>query len=168
MLKVLIKRNVKLFFKDKGMFLTSLITPVILLVLYATFLGNIYRDSFQQGLPEFVKLSEELLDGLVGGQLISSLLAVSCITVAFCSNILMVQDKANGTIKDLSISPVKKSTLALSYYFATLAIPFNSFWIYSREAILAMVCSTLRRVVLSELNSESSQRLVSPSEKYLS
>ena len=31
MLKVLIKRNVKLFFKDKGMFLTSLITPVILL-----------------------------------------------------------------------------------------------------------------------------------------
>ena len=29
----LIKRNIKLFFKDKGMFFTSLITPVILLVL---------------------------------------------------------------------------------------------------------------------------------------
>ena len=50
----------------------------------------------------------------------SSILAVSCVTVAFSSNMLMVQDKANGTIKDLSISPVKKSTLALSYYFATL------------------------------------------------
>ena len=36
MLAILIKRNVKLFFKDKGMFFTSLITPVILLVLYAT------------------------------------------------------------------------------------------------------------------------------------
>ena len=33
----LIKRNVKLFFKDKGMFLTSLITPAILLVLYVIF-----------------------------------------------------------------------------------------------------------------------------------
>ena len=40
-LKALIKRNTKLFFKDKGMFLTSLITPAILLVLYATFLGNL-------------------------------------------------------------------------------------------------------------------------------
>lgn len=36
-LKALVARNVKLYFKDKGMFLTSLITPVILLVLYATF-----------------------------------------------------------------------------------------------------------------------------------
>ena len=40
-LKALIKRDTKLFFKDKGMFFTSLITPVILLVLYATFLANI-------------------------------------------------------------------------------------------------------------------------------
>ena len=51
----LIKRNIKLFFKDKGMFLTSLITPVILLVLYTTFLGNVYRDSFTMNLPETVK-----------------------------------------------------------------------------------------------------------------
>ena len=36
----LIKRNTKLYFKDKGMFISSLITPMILLVLYATFLGN--------------------------------------------------------------------------------------------------------------------------------
>ena len=39
------KRNIKLFFKDKGMFFTSLITPVILLVLYSTFLAKVYRDN---------------------------------------------------------------------------------------------------------------------------
>src|SRR5699024_4468630 len=61
-----------------------------------------------------------LIEGLVGGQLISSILAVSCVTVAFCSNFLMVQDKANGTIRDLRISPVKSATLSLSYYVATL------------------------------------------------
>lgn len=116
----LTRRNIILFFKDKGMFFTSLITPAILLVLYATFLGNIYKDSFLSSLPEGLTLAEDLIDGLVGGQLMSSILAVSCVTVAFSSNMLMVQDKANGTIKDLSISPVKKSTLALSYYFATL------------------------------------------------
>lgn len=117
---VLIKRNIKLFFKDKGMFFTSLITPAILLVLYATFLGNVYRDTFTAGLPQGVTLDEGIIDGLVGGQLISSILAVSCITVAFCSNFLMVQDKVNGTIKDLRISPVKPATLSISYYIATL------------------------------------------------
>lgn len=117
---VLIKRNIKLFFKDKGMFFTSLVTPAILLVLYATFLGNVYRDTFTAGLPQGVTLDEGIIDGLVGGQLISSILAVSCITVAFCSNFLMVQDKVNGTIKDLRISPVKPATLSVGYYIATL------------------------------------------------
>lgn len=120
MLKGLLKRNVKLFFKDKGMFFTSLITPAILLVLYATFLGNVYRDSFTSNLPAGLEISEELIEGCVGGQLISSILAVSCVTVAFCSNMLMVQDKANGSRKDLMIAPVKSSTLAMSYYLATL------------------------------------------------
>lgn len=116
----LIKRNIKLFFKDKGMFFTSLITPAILLVLYVSFLGNVYRNSFTPNLPETLKISENIIEGLVGGQLISSILAVSCVTVAFCSNFLMVQDKANGTIKDLRISPVKSATLSMSYYIATL------------------------------------------------
>lgn len=120
---LLIKRNVKLFFKDKGMFFTSLITPAILLVLYATFLGEVYRDTFTSNLSSFTSandIAEKLINGLVGSQLISSILAVSCVTVAFCSNFLMVQDKATGTIKDLRISPIKSSVLAFSYYVATI------------------------------------------------
>ena len=116
----LIKRNVKLYFKDKGMFFTSLITPMILLVLYATFLKNVYEDSFTANLPAVLAMEQKLINGLVGGQLISSILAVSCVTVAFCANFLMVQDKANQTLRDLRISPVKGSQLAVSYYVATL------------------------------------------------
>lgn len=121
---ILIKRNIKLYFKDRGMFFTSLITPMILLVLYATFLGNVYRDSFVSGLPEGLSVPGDVIEGLVAGQLISSLLAVSCITVAFCSNFLMVQDRANGSIRDLMISPVASSKLAVSYYIATLSSTF--------------------------------------------
>ena len=120
-IKALLKRNVKLFFKDKGMFFTALITPMILLVLYVSFLGNIYRDSFKASLPEGIEISEEIIAGGVGGQLVSSILAVSCVTVAFCSNMLMAQDKATGARRDLTVSPVKTSYLALSYYLATLA-----------------------------------------------
>ena len=119
-LLVLLKRNIKLFFKDKGMFFTSLITPAILLVLYATFLGDVYRDSFLMNLPAGFFATEDLVDGCVGAQLISSILAVSCVTVSFCSNMLMVQDKANGTKRDLTVSPVRPSVLAVGYYVATL------------------------------------------------
>lgn len=38
-LHALIRRNCKLFFKDKGMFITSLITPAVLLVLYTDLPG---------------------------------------------------------------------------------------------------------------------------------
>ena len=116
----LIRRNCKLFFEEKGMFFTSLITPLILLVLYATFLANVYRDSFASALPGFFQVSDQLIDATVGGELFSSLLAVSCVTVSFCCNMLMVQDKVSGARRDLTVTPVKKSTLALSYYIATL------------------------------------------------
>lgn len=120
-LGALIWRNVKLYFKDKGMFFTSLITPMILLVLYGTFLRNVYVDSFRSALEQAgATAPDALINGCVGGQLITSLLAVSCVTVAFCSNLLMVQDKISGARYDLTITPVKPSTLALGYYLATL------------------------------------------------
>ena len=88
----LIRRDCKLFFKDKGLFFSSLISPLILLVLYATFLGRIYRDSFTSALPEGLSFNPALLDATVAGQLISSLLAVCCVTVAVCANLQMVSD----------------------------------------------------------------------------
>lgn len=116
----LIRRNSKLFFKDKAMFFTSLITPIILLILYTTFLGNVYKQSFLSAIPTGFELPEKLINAVVAGQLVSSLLAVCCVTVSFCSNMLMVQDKVSGARADLTVTPVKKSTLAVSYYISTL------------------------------------------------
>lgn len=121
-LLLLTKRNTKLFFKDKGMFFTSLITPMILLVLYISFLGNVYRDSIASAIPEGFEISDRLINGIVGGQLFSSILAVSCVTIAFCSNLIMVQDKTSGAANDYMISPVKKSTLAFSYFISTFLV----------------------------------------------
>lgn len=120
-LGALTRRNMKLYFKDRGMFFTSLITPLILLVLYGTFLSNVYEDTFRSALEAAgVTVPDRLIGGCVGGELVSSLLAVSCVTVAFCSNLLMVQDKITGARRDLTMAPVKKSTLAFGYYLATL------------------------------------------------
>lgn len=125
----LTRRNVKLFFKDKGTFISSLITPIILLVLYATFLAKVYKDSFMSAVAG-MNIDVTVINGTVGAQLVSSLLAVSCVTVAFCSNLLMIQDKTSGARADITVSPVKRSTIAISYFlasaFATLIISFTA------------------------------------------
>ena len=119
-LQALINRNQKLFFRDRGMLFSSLITPVILIVLYATFLAKVYKDSFTSYLPKILHVSEKLIDGAVASQLGAALLAVSCVTVTFCVNLTMVQDKASGARKDFDVSPVKRPVLYLGYFCATV------------------------------------------------
>ena len=126
----LTRRNCRLFFKDKGMFFSSLITPIILLVLYATFLAKIYRDSFVSAVPPGL-VSDSLIDATVAAQLISSLLAVICVTVAFCANLISINDKASGAIRDLTVTPVRRSALAVGYFAAaaivTLIVTLTTF-----------------------------------------
>ncbi len=114
----LIKRNIKLFFKDKCLVIGALVGPIILIVLYFTFLNDVYRDTFKSFIPEGT--SNKIINDIVNGELISSILAVSCITVSFCSNFLMVRDKVNNARSDLLVSPVKSYVLALAYYIATV------------------------------------------------
>lgn len=154
----LIRRDLRLFFKDKGLFFSSMLTPLILLVLYATFLARVYRDSFLSALPAGLNVSDALIDGTVAAQLASSLLAVSCVTVAFCSNLLMIQDKASGAIRDLTVSPVRRSTISAAYYAAsalsTLAVTFTALaacliymrvvgWYMSATDVVSVILDTL-------------------------
>lgn len=123
-LKLLVKRNIKLYFKDKVTFYMSLITPLILLVLFVTFLKDVYIQTLTKGLPEGITLSNSLLNGFAGGWLMSSIMGVICITIAFCSNIIMVNDKINGNIKDLYITPTSKQLINLSYFIANFISTF--------------------------------------------
>lgn len=116
----LVNRNRKLFFKDRGMLFSAMITPGILIVLYATFLAKVYKDSFLSATKEWVNISDKLVNGTVAAQLAAALLAVSCVTVTFCVNLTMVQDRVNGTRKDFNVSPVSRRTIYLGYFLSTV------------------------------------------------
>ena len=131
----LMRRNRKLFFKDKGMLCSSLITPVILIVLYATFLAKVYKDSFISAIPDSIHISEKLLNGTVAAQLAAALLAVSCVTVTFCVNLTMVQDRANGVRKDFNVSPISKSSIYLGYFLSTVV---NSLMVNGLALVLCL------------------------------
>lgn len=116
----LVSRNRKLFFKDKGMLFSSMITPAILIVLYATFLANVYKDSFVSATKDMIALSDKVINGTVAAQLAAALLAVSCVTVTFCVNLTMVQDRASGARKDFDVSPVSKTKIYIGYFLSTV------------------------------------------------
>ena len=111
-------RNVKVFFSDKSMFFASLITPMILLILYVTFLGRVFQNSLDQDALG-VALPDSVINAVVNGQILACLLAVCSVTVAFSSNLLMVNDKITGSMKDIDVSPVKSHTKSLAYFAAT-------------------------------------------------
>lgn len=121
-LRNLIARNFKLYFKDKALFFSSLIAPLVLFFLFVAFLGNVYRDSLLSIVPEQFELDKRLIEGFAGGWLMSSLIAVCTVSIAFTSNMIMVQDKVDGRIFDFTVAPVKETTLALSYYISTAIV----------------------------------------------
>ena len=115
----MLKRNLNLFYKDKMLFFVSLITPVILIILYATFLLNIYRGTFMDAIPEGLTVDNKIVEGLIGGQMLSSILAVIPVTTSFSSATLIVRDKVNRSIDDIMMTKVNKLTVIISYFVTT-------------------------------------------------
>jgi multidrug/hemolysin transport system permease protein len=133
---VLVDRNRKLFFKDKGMLFSSMITPLILIVLYATFLAKVYKDSYTSEFNNMIELSDKMINGAVAAQLSAALIAVSCVTVTFCVNLTMVQDRANGTRRDFDVSPVSRSKIYIGYFLSTVV---NSLMVNSFALVLCLL-----------------------------
>ena len=119
----LVSRNMKCYFKDKFLFLVSLITPMILLLLFVTFLRGVYISSFNSIFDQFnFTVDDDIINGLAGSWLLSSIVSVSSVTVAICSNAVMIQDKIDGSLNDLSVSPVKGTTVSISYFVANFLV----------------------------------------------
>ena len=107
---------------DKMLFFTSMITPLILLFLFFTFLRNVYIDSFTQAFPEGFSVDNKIINGIAGAWLLSSVLSVSSVTVAFCANMVMVDDKIHSSINDFRVAPVKATTISLSYLISNIFV----------------------------------------------
>ena len=117
-LGVLIKRNIKLYMKDKMTVFFSVLAPIIILLVYILFLGDIQAQSIMsvfesQGYAGLVTETE--VRAIVNNWMISGVMGVSCITVALNANIIMVRDRMNGNVNDIISSPVKRWVLYLSY-----------------------------------------------------
>lgn len=122
-LMVLVKRNVKMFLKDKMLVFFSLLAPLIVLMLYVLFLGNIQAEAVNEVIKDYAQnVDPKLIMAFINNWMISGVMGVACVTVAFNACTIMVRDREKGTINDVLASPVKRWVIYLSYIISCFVI----------------------------------------------
>lgn len=110
-------RNLKIFLKDKANVFFSLMAPLIILLLYVLFLGDVQVKNITGYIPAGVSVSEKALKAYVDSWMLSGVLAIACISVSLSANSVMVQDKTRGILRDGMASPVKRGVITAGYFF---------------------------------------------------
>lgn len=117
----LVRRSLQIFLRDKiGVFL-SLLAPLIVLVLYLLFLGEIQMTNIENAL-QGVQLDQKILRAFVDGWMLAGVMAVSCITVSFSAQSVMIADRERNVLSDILVSPVGRQTVAFSYFVSNVVI----------------------------------------------
>ena len=118
----LTKRNLLVYFKDKGAIVFSLLTSVIVLVLYLLFLKGTFVDAFNgatsvaPGLDMLI--SSEDVEVFVNISLLIGMIGTAMITVPYSCLTTIVKDRENKIDYDISATPVKRWQIVLSYFCA--------------------------------------------------
>lgn len=112
-MKGLISRNLKIFFRDKGAVIFSLLGVLIVAGLYILFLGDAYTDS----LADF-KDSDKFMNCWI----MAGLLAITSVTTTMGAFGTMVQDKEKKIFKDFYCAPVSRSSITLSYIISSAVV----------------------------------------------
>lgn len=110
-------RNIKVYLKDRMAIILSMLTQIIVLGLYLLFLKGTYLDMVRENLGELESLvTDGAIEALINSWLIAGVIGTSVVTVALNSLSVMVSDKQNKINYDYGASPVKGSTVVLSYF----------------------------------------------------
>lgn len=111
-------RNLKIFFKNRTGVICSFIAPLVVLLLFLLFLREYQIDGVKELLPKDLEIDENGLSNFINSSLVSSVIAISIITVPLSSSLCIINDKINKINYDFIISPVKKSTIVFGYFIS--------------------------------------------------
>ena len=102
----------------------SLLAPLITLMLFILFLRQVQIDAVGQFLEGFgvTGVNQLYINGVVHGWFLSSVLAVSLISVGLSFYYIMVRDKEYNVISDFLATPVNKNTVKLSYFLSAVIV----------------------------------------------
>jgi multidrug/hemolysin transport system permease protein len=113
----LVKRNVRLYLRDKAAVFFSFLSVVIILALYILFLGKLQVDAINSSFGDNGNNA-----WLVSSWIMAGILTVSTITVPLGAVGNLIDDRADNILSDFYVSPINRNTLALSYLISAWVI----------------------------------------------
>ena len=120
----LIKRNLLLFFKDWQSILFSLLTSIIVLVLYLLFLKGTFVRAMQSAMEQYPGLasmvSEKDIDMFANLLLLTGILGSAMISVPFSCITTLVRDRANKVDYDILATPLKRGQIIFAYFVSAV------------------------------------------------
>lgn len=117
----LTQRGLKIFLKDRMGVFFALLAPLIVLLLYVLFLGDIQVDTVKNAFQGF-PVDDKLVGNFVDAWMLAGVMSVACITVSFSAQTIMVSDRENNTLSDMLASPVPRSLVSVGYLVANIAV----------------------------------------------
>ena len=119
-----IKRNVLLFFKDWQSILFSLLTSIIVLVLYLLFLKGTFVSATQSAMEQYPGLASMVpqkdIDMFANLFLLSGILGSAMISVPFSCITVLVKDRANKVDYDILATPMKRGQIIFAYFVSAV------------------------------------------------
>ena len=120
----LIKRNLLLFFKDWQSILFSLLTSIIVLVLYLLFLKGTFVSAMQSAMEQYPGLAsvvtEKDIDMFANLLLLTGILGSAMISVPFSCITTLVRDRANKVDYDILATPLKRGQIIFAYFVSAV------------------------------------------------
>ena len=120
----LIKRNLLLFFKDWQSILFSLLTSIIVLVLYLLFLKGTFVVAINKEMEQYPGLasmvSEKDIDMFANLLLLTGILGSAMISVPFSCITALVRDRANKVDYDILATPMKRGQIIFAYFVSAV------------------------------------------------
>lgn len=115
----LTRRNVVVFFRDPAAVFFSLLSPIILFVLFSAFLGGVQTDALQKSLPT---ASADDVDAFVYSWVIANLVMITTATTSLSALVVFVNDRVGNVFRDFLVSPISRLQMILSYLLGAFVV----------------------------------------------
>lgn len=115
----MISRNLKIYFRDRTAVFMSLLTVLIIIGLYAIFLGNNMEEMFKQASGKTIGIQE-----LVNTWVIAGILSITPVTVSLAVFSLKVHDEELSIARSFAITPASRWHIVISYIVSGLVASF--------------------------------------------
>lgn len=136
----LTKRNLLIFLKNPTSIFFSLITPVLILVIFIF----LFDDNVLETAIQFIdiEVSVEEIKVISSGWMVSGIIGISVLTVGLNSMFIQIKDKEKHTINDYVASPVKLVYVTLSYFMSAFILTFMICLVFLTIGLVYLSVST--------------------------